>query len=693
MIGARTAGRAAALRAARRLLLIVFAAWLIFPPFAHAQNDGHPQSPDLSDKSLEDLMNTEVTSVSKKTQKLSQTAAAIFVITQEDIRRSSATNIPDLLRMVPGLDVAEMNGSTWAISARGFNAQYSNKLLVMIDGRIVYTPNFAGVYWDTLDLPLEEIDRIEVIRGPGGSVWGANAVNGVISIFTKKAADTQGGTLVAGGGTVDQGFGMAQWGAKVGTKTDYRVFAKYFNQDHLLDLTGQTGADGWHVLRGGFRADSALSSKDSLTIEGNLYTGREGELGFILPAVTSPTLVAIPEEINLGGGFLQGTWNHSYSSQSNSTLQAAFTRYRRDDPLEPERRNTFDLDYEHQFAWGQRQQIVWGLGYRYTTDHIGGSFTVSFHPPSRALNLFNGFVQDEIALVPDRVRLTLGTKLEHNDYTGLEFMPSARIAWTPDAQQMLWGAVSRALRAPSRNDTNLLVNIGSFTDQSGTLTLSRFLGNPDFKDERLIAYELGYRASVAERLSVDLAAYFDDYDNLQTVEPFTSFFEPSPPPPHEVTTLTYENLMHGETHGVEIAANWKATNRWTLSPGYALELLHMHLAPTSEDTISPAFVEHGAPRHSVQLRSHFDLGRGLTWDTSVNFVDRLSHQGMTFDQVMPAYTRVDTGLKWTPWDAVTISIAGQNLVKDHHPEFEDFFPSLQSGQVKRSGYAQISWRF
>src|SRR5579859_747692 len=272
-----------------------------------------PSSPrDLTSTSIEDLMNVEVTSVSKKEQKLSMAAAAVFVITQEDIVRSGAANIPDLLRMVPGLDVAQINGSTWAISARGFNAQFSTKLLVMIDRRIVYTPNFAGVYWDTLDLPLADIERIEVIRGPGGTIWGANAVNGVISIFTKKAGDTPGGLIEAGGGTTEQEFATAQYGGKLSKSTDYRVYTKYFNRDHILDLTGQSGADGWHMLRSGFRTDTSISPKDTLATAGDLYAGREGELAFFLPSVTSLGLVAIAQQINLAGGFLQSTWNHAY---------------------------------------------------------------------------------------------------------------------------------------------------------------------------------------------------------------------------------------------------------------------------------------------------------------------------------------------------------------------------------------------
>jgi iron complex outermembrane recepter protein len=657
------------------------------------QAEPRSQGRDLTQVSIENLMNMEVTSASKKDQKMSQVAAAIFVISQEDIRRSGAVNIPDLLRMVPGLDVAQINGSTWAISARGFNAQYSNKLLVMVDGRIVYTPTFAGVYWDALDLPLNDIERIEVIRGPGGTIWGANAVNGVISIFTKKAGDTRGGLIEAGAGTTEQGFTTVQYGGKLSKSTDYRVYTKYFNRDHMLDLTGQSGADGWHMLRSGFRSDSVLSSKDTLSTEGNLYAGREGELGFVLPSVTSAGFVAIPEQINLGGGSLQSTWNHVYSERSDSSLQASFTRYTRNDPVAPETRDTLDVDYQYHTAWGNRQDIVWGLGYQYTTDTINGSFTGSFNPPSRSLQVFNSFVQDEIGLIPSHLYLTAGTKLEHNDYTGIEAMPSVRLTWAPSDRHMFWSAVSRAIRAPSRGDTNLVVNIGGFPNPAGPPTLLRFRGNPAFRNETLLAYEIGYRTVIAERFSIDLASYFNHYGDVQTTEPSALFFESTPLPAHEVELLTYQNLMHGETHGVEIAANFRVTDRWTVSPAYALEQLHMHTDPTSADLVTPLFIERGAPRHSAQLRSHTSLRRDLTWDVSAYFVDRLSNQGPSTLEVIPAYTRLDTGLTWRLRERFSLSLVGQNLLKDHHVEFQDVFGSMQSGQIKRSAYAKVVWQF
>jgi iron complex outermembrane receptor protein len=664
---------------------------LCWGDLTHAQQT--TKTVDLAEKSIEDLMNIEVTSVSQKEQKLSRTAAAIFVITPEDIRRSGAMNIPDLLRMVPGMDVGQINGSTWAISARGFNAQFADKLLVMIDSRIVYTPNFAGVYWDTLDLPLEDIDRIEVIRGPGGTIWGANAVNGVISIFTKKAAETIGGMAAGAGGNVEQGSGTMQYGGRAGQTTDYRVYAKYFNQTQELGLAGQGGADGFHMLRSGFRTDSTLSSKDVLTVEGDIYTAREGELGFAFPSVTSPALVPVSEEINLSGGFIQANWNHIHSARSDSDLQISFIPYRRGDPLEPERRETLYADYHHHIAWGQRQDIVWGLGYSGTTDSIGGSLTVYFTPTSRGLQTFNSFLQDEIALIPDRLYLTVGTKLEHNDYSGFGLMPSVHATWSPSEQNMVWIAISRALRTPSRNDTDLNVNVAGFSGPGGIPYLVRVSGDPQFKNEVLTAYEIGYRNTIARHLSIDIAAYYDDYDDLQSTEPGTPFFEATPLPAREVLPEFKENLMKGETHGIELTANWKVMDRWTLSPGYAFEQIHLHTQSSSSDTTAGPFFEGGTPGQSAQLRSHFDLRQSLAWDVSGYFVNRLTNQGTSNDQMIPAYTRLDTGITWKPLEELSISLFGQNLLRNDNIEFQDKFGSMESSQIRRSAYGKLTWRF
>jgi iron complex outermembrane recepter protein len=644
------------------------------------------QIKDLSEASLEDLMNIRVTSVTRTEQPLSRTASAIFVITPEDIRRSGATNIPDLLRMVPGVDVAQINANTWAISARGLNGRFSNELLVLLDGRNVYTPTFGGVFWDVLDTPLEDIERIEVIRGTGGTIWGANAVNGVVNIITRKAANTHGRTVVAGGGNLDQGSGTAQYGGALGKKTDYRIFTKYFNQDHLPGLNGSNGGDGWHLLRGGFRADSMLSAKDTLMVQGDLYTGAEVSPSSFFPSVTSPGPQNNDLVVPLSGGFLQSVWNHAFSARSDTTLQISFDRYEREDELREERR-TLNIDFQHHFAWGTRQDFVWGANYRNTGSDTHGDLLFSLSPADFNMQLFSVFIQDAIALVPDKLYLTVGTRLDHNYYTGFNILPSGRVAWTPSARRMFWAAASHANRTPAETDTGGRVNLGGFTGPGGVPVLAALVGNPHFGDEALTDYEVGYRTALSEHLSIDLAAYYGDYSHQGTVEPATAFYETTPGPPHVVLPVTYENLMHGEAHGFEAAVNWKATGRWTLSPGYGFEQIRMRLDPTSKDTDSVLEAEGNTPVDSAQLRSHFDLTRGLAWDASAYYVDRL------ISGDVPSYTRVDTGFTWSWTEHLSSSVFGQDLAKDRHLEFVDDSGSVRSTLVKRSVYAKFMWKF
>jgi iron complex outermembrane receptor protein len=664
------------------LLLAQIAMLLLLPLPAWPQ----ATPPDLTSLSLEDLMNTKVTSVSKTEQKMSRTASAIFVITAADIARSGAITIPDLLRMVPGLDVAQIDANTWAISARGLNGRFSNKLLVLVDGRNVYTPTFGGVLWDTLELPLEDIERIEVIRGPGGTVWGANAVNGVINIITKKAAETQGSMLVAGGGNLDQGFGTAQYGGGLGKDTNYRVFTKYLNQDHQPAPGGVAGFDGWHLLRGGFRTDSHLSGKDNLTVEGDLYTAQENSPAKFLPSVTSSGLQNIDIEVPLSGGFLSSTWDHTVSARSDTKLQISFDRYNRSDILKEER-NTLAIEFQHHFIWGNRQEVVWGGGYSDTDSSTRGTLASSFIPPDLSMQLFNAFFQDEVALVPNKLYITLGTKLEHNPYTGLTWMPSARLSWTPSARHMFWAAISQAARTPAESDTSVRANVGGFLGADGTPVLLAFLGNPHFKNEELMAYELGYRLALSTHLSMDFATYYSDYDHLGTNEPAAPFFETTPSPPHLVLPFTFQNLMHGEAHGLEMAANWKLTDRWMLSPGYAFEQVHLHVDATSRDISSVPQEEGSSPVHSAQLRSHLNLPHGIGWDASAYFVDRLE------SGAIPSYTRIDTGLTWRWTEGLSMSVVGQDLVKDRHLEFVDSSGFVRSTLIKRSVYAKFTWQF
>jgi iron complex outermembrane receptor protein len=641
---------------------------------------------ELRNLSVAGLMSMEVTSASKKEQKISRVATAIFVITQQDIRDSGATNIPDMLRMVPGLDVAQINANTWAVSARGFNHQFSDKLLVLIDGRAVYTPLFGGVYWDTQDVPLEDIDRIEVIRGPGATVWGANAVNGVINIITKKAGDTQGSLVTGGGGTQEQAFGTVQYGGKFKGLTSYRAFVKYLDRNHFPDLNGQNAMDGWHLLHSGVRTDTTLSKSDSVTVQGDIYSGSEGAIIGHIASIDPPVNVNVQRVAELSGGNVLGRWDHNFSSRSDTTLQLYFDRYTRSGPESHEVRNTFDLDFQHHLALGTRQDLIWGAGYRRSADRTVGTIDQGWIPPDRTLQLFSMFVQDEITLRPDRLFLTVGTKVEHNDFNGFEIEPSARVAWTPTARHTFWAAVSDAARTPSRVDANGEFPLAAFPGTGGTPAELILFGNPHEKSDYLLATEAGYRVQPSARVSVDLSLFYNRYRDLRSTEPHAVFFDAGPVPHLEIP-LVYDNKLHGTTHGIEFATKLKVTNYWTLSPGYALLQMHLHTDATSQDTTNVADIQGSNPRHQAQLRSHIELGRGLAWDASAYFVASLPAQQL------PSYTRLDTQLRWLVGERTELTFGGQNLLKDHHLESNDTGTSVNSSQVKRSAYVKFVWRF
>jgi iron complex outermembrane recepter protein len=631
-------------------------------------------------------MNVEVTSVSRKEQKLSRTASAVFVISQEDIQRSGATNIPDVFRMVPGMDVAQINASTWAVSARGLNSEFSNELLVLVDGRNVYTPSFGGVFWDTLDLPLENIERIEVIRGPGGSVWGENAVNGVVNIIRKKAADTKGGMVVAGGGNTEQVLGTAQYGGSLGQRMDYRVYSKYFNRDAMAGAGGQSGDDGWHVLRGGFRSDTTFSPKDSLTVQGDLFTSREGDPTRVLPSIAFAGPVNTQLFLNVTGGALQSIWNHTYSDRSDSTLMTSYDSYERSDRL-GDKRKTFAFDFHHHRVLGRRHDVVWGFGYRRTAEDSDGTFDISLNPPKQSLTVFSGFVQYEVALIPDRLYLTAGTKLERNSYSGFAPIPSVRASYEFSDRRMAWAAISRAVRTPATLDVSARFNVAGFAGSDGTPGLISIFGNPHAKDEGLTSYEAGYRETIGSRLSVDLAAYYNDYDNQLSTEPAAPFFEISPPPAHIVLPSIMRNLIYGETHGVELAVNWKLTPRWTVTPSYDFERIHMHREAASQDLTTGLDTEGSDPHQHAGLRSRVDLPHRMDWNTAVYFTGRLLSQGV------PSYTRLDSNLSWRWTEQVSFSLVGENLLKAQHLEFVDSAGATNSTLIRRSWYAKVTWHF
>jgi iron complex outermembrane recepter protein len=645
------------------------------------------QSPDFTQKSLEDLMNIEVTSVSKKEQKTSQAAAAVFVISRDDIRRSGALNIPDLLRMVPGLDVAQIDSGKWAITARGFNGQYSNKLLVLMDGRTVYTPIFAGVYWDAQNIPLDTIERIEVIRGPGAAVWGSNAMNGVINIITRNATSTQGGYVVASVGSISTGSETIGYGGKARGLGSYRVYAEGFHNDSLPTLGGLDGQDDWRLVHGGFRTDSTLSAKDSLTTEGETNRGNAGEMATTPISLLPPVTGTVALHDIYSGWNLLSRWNRTISARSDTSLQVYFDRTNRGDSTYSIGLKTFDVDFQHHVLWGTRQDIVWGLGYRVSSDDTSPTLRIVFTPDDRLTQLFSSFAQDEIAILPNRVHLSLGARVEHNDYTGFDFQPSARLVWTPDSKNMIWSAISGAERTPSRADADIRVNYAALSGPGNVPMLVSLFGNPNKKNERLTAFEFGYRNAWTSKFSVDSTVFYNRYRDVDSVEPGTMSIEPNPTPAHLLVPSYFGSGLHGESHGIELFADWKVTDFWTLNPGYSFFSMHLHPFAGSHDFTDASGNEGGTPDHQAQLRSSVRLPHNLQWNASAYFVNRLPAVSI------PSYTRVDTGLTWRAGERVSMSVVGQNLLKNLHPEYAGPSSSVQTDLMKRAVYAKITWSF
>jgi iron complex outermembrane receptor protein len=651
---------------------------------------GQQNVPDVTTLSVEDLMNMQVTSVSKHKQKLADAAAAVFVLTQEDIRRSGATSIPEALRLVPGLEVARIDENKWAIGSRGFNGRFDNKLLVLIDGRSVYTPLFSGVYWNIQDVMLEDLDRIEVIRGPGATLWGANAVDGVINIITKPAASTQSGVVTAGGGTEERGSGSARYGSKFGDNTHYRVYGKYFDWGPSNYANGATANDGWNALRGGFRADWTPSGANSLTLEGDLYRSNYNET-LTVPSLTAPYSNTFANSGVYSGGNILGRWNHATEGGSMS-LQMYFDNTTTvDNSLFVDHQNTFDIDFQDGFHVGDSHQLVWGLGYRSIHDGNDPSFTVSLMPNHVSLNLFSAFVQDEITLVDNRLKLTLGSKFEHNTFTGFEIEPNARLLWTLTPNQSIWTAVSRAVRTPALTEEGLRLNSqvippGTPGNPAPLPAVVAVFGSPQFNSEDLLAYELGYRMQATSNVSFDIATFYNNYSNLRSAEPGVPFVEGSPAPTDIVVPLVAENRMSGGTYGVELFADWKVLPKWRVTGSYSFLQMDIHKNSNSQDPT--ADIPNGSsPRHQWYVRSSADLPKHFDLDTTLRFVDHLPSLNL------PSYYSLDAHLGWRPARNLELSIGGQNLLDNQHLEFLPDFVNTSPTVVKRSIFGSITVTF
>jgi iron complex outermembrane receptor protein len=637
----------------------------------------------LKKLSVEELVDIDVTSVSKYPEKFSEAAAAVAVLTSEDIERSGVTNIPDALRLVPGLDVAQVDSHTWAISSRGFNDIFANKLLVLIDGRTVYTPLFSGVFWEVQDTLLADIDRIEVVRGPGATLWGANAVNGVINIITKSARDTQGFFVSTGGGTEERDFVNLRYGVKVDQDTFARVYIKYFDRDSSVLPDGTEPHDAWDMLQAGFRLDSEPSHENAFTLQGDIYTGNQDEV-YSVPTTLPPFATTISSTDRVEGGNLLGRWTHTFAADSQLTLQAYYDRTERESPIFGEKRNTGDVDLQDRFTWGDWQKIVWGVGFRVTEADIKNSLNVSLFPSERTLTLYSAFVQDEISIVPERLRLTLGSKFEHNDFTGFEIQPSARALWTPGYGQTIWGSISRAVRTPSEAESDIRLNPAPPVPiPPGFLTIH---GNPDMDSEKLVAYELGYRVQPLEQLKLDLTGFYNVYDDLRTLEPLL---------PGPVSPSIVENKLFGETYGVELSATAQVTRQWRVQGSYTYFDAQLHREHGSRDTSTELIDERSSPHNQFFIRSLLNLPWNIQFDSTLRYVDVLPAANVPVQSTpkVPSYVTLDLRLAWFPRKDVEVAVVGRNLLDDRHPEFAPTFIGTQKTEVERSVYAMVVWRY
>ncbi|SDE95282.1 iron complex outermembrane recepter protein [Massilia sp. PDC64] len=608
---------------------------------------------DIAELSLEELANIQVTSVSKRSESLSDAAASIFVITGNDIRRAGAGSLPEALRLAPNLQVARVDARNYAVTARGFSSPFENKLLVLIDGRTVYSPLFSGVFWDVQDVVLDDVERIEVISGPGATLWGANAVNGVINIITKSSAATQGALLAATVGK-DARDGAVRYGGRLGAEGRYRAYAKHAENDDTHTAAGATSQTGWHRDQAGFRTDWGDNAQ-GLTVQGDVYDARLRQAG--------------TPDIKVAGANLLGRMARTFADGSSATVQLYWDHTKRDQPNAfHERLDTFDLQAQHAVRVGDSHHVVWGGGYRLGRDRVGNGPAFGFLPGTLNLHWANLFAQDEIALKGD-LRLTAGLKLEDNNYTGVEVLPTLRLAWAPRPASLVWTSLSRAVRAPSRIDRDFYSPIAPRVVNG--VPQYAVAGGSGFESETAKVFELGHRAQPTATLSYSTTLFFSRYDRLRTLEP-------NPSGPGSV----FENRADGLTRGIEAWATWQAADAWRLSAGGVVQRVGTTLQPGSHDQTGTTGLFTSDPTHYWQVRSSYDIGAGQEFDVTVRHVGALPRPAV------PAYTAVDARWGWRIRPGVELSIVGQNLFDPRHAEFGA--PATRS-EYERALAVRVVW--
>ena len=650
----------------------------VFPLSAIANNSESGSLDALKQMSVEELMGVEITSVSRREEPLRDAAAAVAVLTRDTLRRSGTETIPDALRMVPGIHVGQQTASSWAVGGRGFSSVTSEKLLVLSDTRSIYTPLFSGVQWDVQDYLFEDIDRIEVIRGPGAALWGSNAVNGIVNITTRSARDTHGTYLEAGTGTFDRARIAARYGGETGGGVHYRFFGKYLDRDETQHVAPDTD-DEWSLGHLGFRTDWSGSDRDSFTVQGDAYSGDVGKLA---PAATILGRDNPQGELNtqVSGGNVLARWRRSSSEASDLQVRAYYDYTRRDDPSFLDTLRTFDIDVQQRFAASERHEILWGAAYRLTSNRnrSGGIFAVD--PEESEDQLLSGFIQDQMTLT-DSLRLTLGTKLEENDFSGFEVQPSIRVAWSPRPDQTAWSAISRGVRVPTRLERDIAVEV----TPPGNNPVIVLLGNDEFQAERLTAYEAGYRRQLGANLSVDLALFYNDYDRLASLELGTPFVGPDG---RIVVPIVNENMTSGRTRGAEVQLEWSPLADWRLTANYSH--LDMSLTPSGGDNNRGEWREGSTPRSMAGLRSWLSLGERLELDAQLRYQSRIRRMpDVVTGEGIDSYTELDVRVGWRASEQWELAMVGQNLLDDAHAEFG---PRESRGELERAVHVKATWR-
>jgi iron complex outermembrane receptor protein len=634
----------------------------------------------LARASLEELMNMRITSAERKTQRAEDVPAAVYVITQEDIRRSGLTKLPEIFRLVPGVQVARVNASEWAVSVRGFNSLYSDKLLVLIDGRSLYNRAFSGVFWDGQNVMASDIDRIEVIRGPGGTAWGANAVNGVINVITKSAADTQGVLVDVSAGTFERDSGGIRYGGTAGNLA-YRAYSQW--SDHADGRTdaGTHANDGWRALTTGLRTDWSRDA-DSVMVEAG-YTKTEAKPGWLVHSnfIDAPSSAGSSD---LDEATVIGRWTHRVSNGSLFQVQAFNTVNHRDETTLYAAERTTDVDAQYQAKVGSHQEFVAGGGYRRSALTTRESFGLSV--PSDTAQVVNAFIQDEISL-SSAVKVTLGSKFEHDTFAGWGLLPSARVMWNVDPlHQRAWAAVSRARRTPSATYRGMKIYSAVIPAENGVPVVIGVIGNPDYRSEELLQAEAGYRYQFGSTASIDVTVFDGHYNHSTTLEALAPAFELTPAPAHVLVSLQYANLLDVGSRGFEIAAHWAPVSTWRLDGSYSGLRLSPHVDPASQDPAAGTF-DGSAPQHQWQLHSTTWLTTRAEADAGVYFVGRLREMNV------PAYTRVDARFEFKLTKQLAAMAVGQNLFQSVHQEISSVNTGLVGSLVPRSGRVQLRWQF